>query len=97
MATQNEIREEITNQIVAALEAGVPPWRKPWSNHSNSGAPTNASTKRRYSGVNPMVLELASSRHGFRSKYWATFRQWQSLGGQVKRRPSNVPSGQMGH
>ena len=96
MATQNQIREDITNQIVAAIEAGTPPWRQPWSSHENAGAPTNASTKRRYSGVNPMVLQLSAAHHGFCSKYWATFRQWQQLGGQVKRRPSNVPSGRWG-
>jgi len=96
MATQTQIREDITNQIVAAIEAGTPPWRQPWSSHENAGAPTNAVTKRRYSGVNPMILQLSAARNGFRSKYWATFRQWQQLGGCVKRRPSNVPSGRWG-
>jgi antirestriction protein ArdC len=26
-----DVYEEVTNQIVCALEAGTPPWRKPWT------------------------------------------------------------------
>jgi len=39
---------------------------------------------------------MASMRHGFESKWWATFRQWKALGGNVRRRPENVPPGQWG-
>lgn len=41
MASQQEIRESITNQIVEALEHGTAPWRRPWSIDSCSGPPTN--------------------------------------------------------
>jgi antirestriction protein ArdC len=96
MLNQNELRLQVTNDIVAALEAGTPPWRKPWAMSVNAGSPINAASKRRYSGINPLLLEMTSQRMGFRSRHWATYRQWQQLGCQVKRRPSDVPAGRWG-
>lgn len=95
--TQDQIRTDITNQIVDALKnGGIPPWRRPWGMSPNSGMPTNAVSGRRYSGVNVLLLRMASMRHGFRSKHWGTFNQWTELGGKVMRRPENVPPGKWG-
>ena len=35
---------QVTDQIIAALEAGTPPWRKPWDpdKAGNPGMPCNA-------------------------------------------------------
>ena len=97
MASKTEqLRTEITNQIIEALESGdLPPWRKPW-NTSNAGPHRNLVSGQPYSGVNPLVLELASQRYGFTSSIWATFNQWQQAGGFVKKRPSNVKAGKWG-
>lgn len=93
-----EIRTRITDQILAALSdpTKLPPWRKSWSGDPNSGHPCNAVSRRRYTGINPLLLEIASHRHGLRSKWWGTFRQWEGLGGRVKKRPADVPPGQFG-
>lgn len=93
-----EIRSRITDQILAALNdpAKLPPWRKSWSGDPNSGHPCNAVSRRRYTGINPLLLEIAAHRHGLRSKWWGTFRQWEGLGGRVKKRPADVPPGQFG-
>ncbi len=98
MPTQTEIRQQITNQIVEALEkGGLPPWRMPWTSHPcGRGLPTNASTGRCYSGVNPLLLQCAAHRFGFRSKFWATFNQWKELGCSVMARPSDVAPGAWG-
>jgi antirestriction protein ArdC len=97
MSTQNEIREKITRTIIEALESGgLPPWRQPWLNDPNGGSPANVVSKKRYRGINPLLLQIASMRHGFQSKWWATFRQWDSMGGKVMRRPDNVEPGQWG-
>lgn len=98
MPTQNEIRSKITETIVEALKSGgLPPWRVPWASHPNGrGLPTNAATGHRYSGVNPLVLQLAARRHGFRSKFWATYQQWKSLNCSVMARPSDVAPGAWG-
>lgn len=78
-----QLRAEVTNQIIQALESGnLPPWRKPF-NTGCDGFHRNLISKKGYSGVNPLVLELASQRHGFTSSIWATFNQWKQMGGQV--------------
>ena len=96
MATQTDLRQRITDQIIEALKAGTVPWRKPWCNHENSGHPVNVQTKRPYSGVNPLVLQIAAQRHGLRSKWWGTFNQMRAMGGKVKPRPAHVPPGEWG-
>ena len=49
-----------------------------------------------YRGVNTLLLELAAMQHGFTSKFWATFHQWQQLRCQVKKRPEDVQPGEWG-
>ena len=58
--------------------------------------PKNVVSGDLYTGVNPLLLGLASERHGFQSRHWGTFKQWQDLGGKIMRRPSHVPKGQWG-
>ena len=97
MAKQEELRRTITDQIVASLTSGgVPPWRRPWGISPNSGFPTNCVSRKRYSGVNVLLLRMAAMAHGFTSKYWATYNQWRELGGQVMRRPDSVKPGHWG-
>ncbi len=97
MPSSTELRKQITAAIVDALEAGnIPPWRKPWKSDPNAGLPTNAISKRRYSGINVLLLEAASMQHRFESKHWATYRQWAEIGGQVQRRPADVKPGHWG-
>jgi hypothetical protein len=96
MATQQEIRDQITAQIVDALSKGTVPWRKPWRSDKNAEHPANAVSRKAYTGVNPLLLQMAADQHGFTSRFWATYRQWQQLGGQVMARPSNVKPGEWG-
>jgi antirestriction protein ArdC len=84
MASQQEIRERVTKTVIAALESGVSPWHHmPWSPAPNTGFPENVITRRRYSGVNPLLLQLAALERGWQSKWWGSVEQWTSLGGQV--------------
>jgi antirestriction protein ArdC len=96
MASQQEIRDRITARIVAALRAGTAPWRKPWSDRDNTGSPANVISRRPYSGVNPLLLDLAAQERGWTSRWWGTFNQWRSLGLRVQARPADVPPGQWG-
>lgn len=98
MTSQNEIRQRITGEIVAALEkGGLPPWKRPWATHPNAlGLPANAVSQRRYSGVNVLLLQLHQMRHGLRSRFYATFNQWQGMNCRVKARPKDVPPGSWG-
>lgn len=96
MLSQSQIRQQITDQIVATLQQGTAPWRKPWTTDSNAGQPCNAATGRNYRGVNPIILQISADRNRFTSRHWATFNQWKQLGCRVKRRPTNVKAGKWG-
>ena len=54
--------QQVTNRIIAALEAGTPPWRRPWDPDKAGGPamPRNAATGQPYRGIN--VLTLGMSR-----------------------------------
>lgn len=69
----------ITDNFIKALEAGTCPWKMPWSKMALT--PLNAHSKKAYSGIN--FLSLASAFYA--SPYFATFKQLQELGGQVKK------------
>ena len=96
MPTSQQIRADITAKIIAALESGTIPWRRPWTVSPNTGRPTNAVSGKPYQGVNPLLLELHRMQHGFQSKWWPTFRQAEALGCRVQHRPADVPPGQWG-
>ena len=89
------IRESVNEKLIEALSNNILPWRRPWSG-GNGGRHRNYATNRAYSGVNPLLLEMHNLKHELVSNQWATFRQWQSLGCQVKKRPADVPAGQWG-
>lgn len=79
---------EITDKIVAELEAGCVPWVRPWGSAKAGaalGLPRNASTGRNYSGVNVLILWGAVFSRGYRTQSWLTFRQALTLGGSVRK------------
>ena len=97
MPTQEQIRSDITQQIIEALEkGGIPPWRQPWLGTTNTGRPANVVSSKPYRGINPMLLALHQQRFGFRSRWYGTFNQWHDMGARVMRRPSEVPPGEWG-
>ncbi len=96
MPSQKEIREQVTGKIIEALEKDLLPWRRTWKVSRNAGRPVNVVSKKPYSGVNPLLLEIAGMQHGFESKFWGTFKQWQGLGCQVKKRPNDIEPGKWG-
>jgi len=97
VSSNASIRQQITEQIVEAIEQNTTlPWRKPWRSSPNAGRASNVVSKKPYTGVNPLLLQVHSEQHGFESKWWATYRQWQTLCCAVKRRPAHVPKGEWG-
>lgn len=96
MPTNDSIRSQITSQLIHAIESGVKPWRRPWTTSKNAGRAANVVSKHPYSGINPLLLELHRMEHGFSSKWYGTYRQWEQLHCQVMKRPENVEKGQWG-
>ncbi len=85
---RRDIAGDITQALLAELDRGVMPWRKPWDAARISGA--HVTLPRRvtgapYRGVNIVLLWSAAAAHGYGSPTWLTFKQAQLLGGQVRR------------
>src|ERR1700733_3555338 len=85
MLSPNEIRQQITAQIIEALTSGeLLPWRRPWTNDPNvPGLHTSLSTCNPYRGINQILLQLAASRRQLQSKWWGTFNQIQNCDARV--------------
>lgn len=79
---QDKIRQMVTDQIIAALEAGTVPWRKPWQ--GGASMPLSMSTNKPYRGVNVWLLGFKASAKGYSSPYWGTYKHITELGGQVR-------------
>lgn len=87
---RRDLYQDVTNRIIAALENGVVPWRKPWKTDEQGyrhlfGLPANAKTGRAYSGVNVVLLWLEQMEKGYSSSKWLTFHQALQSGGNVKK------------
>ena len=78
----NDLYQKVTDRIVAALEAGVPPWLAPW--RDGSAIPSNLATGKPYRGINVLVLHLEALEKGYPDSRWLTVRQANALGGCVK-------------
>lgn len=87
-----DIHRTITDSIIAAIEAGAGTFAMPW--HGGGAAiakPENALTHLEYHGVNVIMLWARAYQDGFRSGYWASYRQWQRLGAQVEKGEKATP------
>ena len=74
-ATKANVYDMVTTRIIAELEKGIIPWEKPWTG-IRAGA-YNRVSKKPYSMINQMLLKHKGE--------YATFKQWQDLGGHVKK------------
>lgn len=96
MRSNASIRKQITDQIVKAIEQGVKPWRRPWTVSPNAGRPVNLVSRERYKGINPLLLEMHRLEHGFSSRWYGSYQQWERLHCQVMKRPDHVEPGGWG-
>ncbi len=89
---KRDICQEVTDRLVAALEAGVKPWAKSWTSKGGEGAtmPLRHNGER-YRGINVLLLWGAQLDAGYASAYWMTYRQAMELGGQVRKGEKATP------
>lgn len=79
-----DVHRVVTESIVAAIERGAGSFVMPWHG-CDIARPQNALTRMEYHGVNIVALWSQACVAGFASSWWATYRQWQQIGAQVKR------------
>lgn len=75
MTTKANVYEMVTARIIAELEKGSIPWKKPWTG-VKSGA-FNRISKKPYSIINQILLKHSGE--------YATFAQWKNLGGHIRK------------
>jgi antirestriction protein ArdC len=84
--TRRDLHAEITNRIIAAIEADPGKPQMPWRRSSTPlWMPENALSKNAYNGINVVNLWVAAEARGFTSPLWATYKQWAELGAQVRK------------
>lgn len=83
---RRDIHAEITNQLIAAIEAGPGKLSMPWRRSALPlFMPSNALTGNAYNGINIVSLWVAAECLGYSAPIWATYRQWSELGCQVRK------------
>ena len=85
-----DIYQEITDQMIAMIEAGTRPWSKSWNGSPAPNIPLR-STGVPYRGINVLTLWVASMTKGYASPHWLTFKQALALGGCVRKGEKGSP------
>ena len=70
----NKVYEYVTERILAELDKGIIPWRRPWKSVTASGLPISWVTKKAYRGVNRILLPAGE---------YLTYKQVTEHGGKV--------------
>jgi antirestriction protein ArdC len=80
-----EIYEKVTASLLKQLEdpSNLATWRAPW--HGSNFLPRNASTSNAYQGGNVIVLWSEQLDKAYPTALWATYKQWEALGAQVRK------------
>ena len=87
MSKANETMQAVAERLIASIEEGLVTgeWQKPWS---GGGIAMNAVTGNQYSGANLVALWIYGEEFG--SQQYATYKQWQSVGAQVRKGESGI-------
>lgn len=88
------MRDKITNRVIQALERHQVPWQKPWEGSGKGvGFPREVRTKKKFFGINFLLLQMAAQEHHFASSWWGTSDDFSNLGSDIKNRPEDVIPG----
>jgi len=82
-----DVMDKVAATIIESIEQGLVDgkWSKPWTSNGISGLPINASTGKPYSGGNVFALWITEMVKGYGTSKWATYKQWEAMGAQVRR------------
>jgi antirestriction protein ArdC len=83
--TKFNIYDHVTQTIIAQIEAGTVPWRKPWTGSKAGLVMPLRVTGEAYRGINVLMLWMAAEAGGYTSSTWMTYKQAKDLGGQVRK------------
>lgn len=70
--SKRDAYQAVTDRVLALIDEGVAPWRKPWADQM----PRSMSTGKTYRGINLFLLD---------SGWWGTYKKIAEMGGQVRK------------
>ena len=87
----DKIKQMITDRLIEGLTKAIEtgecaPWNMPW-NSKTGGIPVNFKSKKRYRGINTLVLAMQR----YESPTWLTYKQAQEKCGTVKKGEKATP------
>ena len=82
--TTAEIHRAIADKVIKAMQEHGSDWTKSWTVAVGDG-PVSMSTKKNYNGINWLILSMARATSGYTSGHWATYKQWETMGAQVRK------------
>lgn len=85
-----DIRQTITDKIIAMLERGTTSPGPRWTGGRAAGLPTNAKTGEAYRGINVLLLWAEMAEKTYSSSQWLTYKQAAEMGGQVRKGEKSV-------
>lgn len=86
MQKKLDVHQAVTDQIIAAIEAGAGEWQMPWHRTGEGlNRPVNIDTGNHYRGVNVVALWASAQMRGFSTGTWGTYRQWSNRDCQVRK------------
>ncbi len=80
--TKRDVYQEVTQQVISALEQGHIIWKQGWN---NLGLPKNIAAGNHYRGWNLFYLNFIALYKGYKTPYFITYKQAQDLGGNIRR------------
>lgn len=92
MALKFDVYAHVTETIIAEIETGTPPWRKPWTGSASGIAFPTRHNGEEYRGINVLMLWIMAAKQGHVSSRWMTYKQAKDLGGHADQRPAAQPS-----
>jgi len=81
MATAQQTLEQFAKEVIASMKKNNGRWEKMFGENINA---FNSVTNNRYRGINQLMLSFTSASKKYKNNIWASYKQWQSIGGQVK-------------
>ncbi|MGJ7497901.1 ArdC family protein [Variovorax sp. RT4R15] len=80
-----DVRQVITDRLIAMLAQGGNVFRARWTRAASRGMPRNGKTGAPYHGANVLLLWDAAIEQGYAANVWLTYKQAASLGAQVRK------------
>lgn len=84
-----DVYQSITDHILGAVDSAGQ-WKPCWHGMT-SPRPTNVLNGHRYQGVNILTCWVAQMVHGYPTQQWASYKQWQAAGAQVRKGERGTP------